>query len=33
MAIKIDADMMTLEIGGAVVATARQRPDGWWEGC
>ena len=31
MAIKIDEDMMTLEIGGAVIATARQRPDGWWE--
>jgi hypothetical protein len=31
MAIKIDEDMMTLEIGGVVIATARQRPDGWWE--
>ena len=31
MAIKIDENLMTLEIGGAVMATARQRSDGWWE--
>jgi len=31
MAIKIDEDLMTLEIDGAVIATARRRSDGWWE--
>jgi hypothetical protein len=31
MSIKINDDFMCLEIGGAVIATARQRPDGWWE--
>ena len=31
MTIKIDDDLMTLEIDGVVIATATQRPDGWWE--
>ena len=31
MAIKIDEDYMALEIDGGVIATARQRPSGWWE--
>ncbi len=31
MAIIIDDDFMSLEIDGQVVATARQRADGWWE--
>jgi hypothetical protein len=31
MAIKIDDDCMTLEIGGEVISQARQRPDGRWE--
>jgi hypothetical protein len=31
MAIKIDEECMTLEINGAVIATARQLPGGWWE--
>jgi hypothetical protein len=30
MAIKITEDFMELEINGAVIATARRRPDGWW---
>jgi hypothetical protein len=32
MAIKIeDDDLMSLEVDGAVLATARKRADGWWE--
>ena len=31
MSVKISDDFMCLEVGGAVIATARQRPDGWWE--
>lgn len=31
MAIKIDDDLMTLEIGGEVISQARRRPGGWWE--
>jgi hypothetical protein len=31
MSIKIDDDLMTLEIGGEVISQARRRPDGWWE--
>jgi hypothetical protein len=31
MSIKISDDFMCLEISGAVIATARQRPGGWWE--
>jgi hypothetical protein len=31
MAIKIDDDLMTLQIGDAVVAEARRRAGGWWE--
>ena len=31
MPIKISEDFMCLEIDGTVVATARKRPDGWWE--
>jgi hypothetical protein len=31
MSIKISNDFMRLEIGGQVIATARQRADGWWE--
>jgi hypothetical protein len=31
MSIKISDDFMYLEIGGQVIATARQRGDGWWE--
>ncbi|HUC57307.1 MAG TPA: hypothetical protein VMA95_07890, partial [Streptosporangiaceae bacterium] len=31
MAIKIDDNLMTLEIGGAVISEARRRPGGWWE--
>jgi hypothetical protein len=31
MAIKIEDDLMSLEVDGTVVATARKRPDGWWE--
>ena len=31
MAIKIDDDHMTLEIGGEVVAEARREPGGSWE--
>jgi hypothetical protein len=31
MAIKINDDLMTLEINGTVIATARRRPGGWWE--
>jgi hypothetical protein len=31
MSIKIDDGFMSLEIGGRVIATARQRTGGWWE--
>jgi hypothetical protein len=31
MAIKINDDFMCLEIYGAVIATTRERADGWWE--
>jgi hypothetical protein len=31
MPIKIEDDFMSLEVDGAVLATARKRPDGWWE--
>jgi hypothetical protein len=31
MAIKIDDDVMTLEIGGQVISEARRRSGGWWE--
>jgi hypothetical protein len=29
--IKINGDSMHLEIGGIVIATAKERTDGWWE--
>jgi hypothetical protein len=31
MTITINDDLMTLQIDGKVIATATQRPDGWWE--
>jgi hypothetical protein len=31
MAIKIDDDVMILEIDGAVISQAWRRPGGWWE--
>jgi hypothetical protein len=31
MSIKIDDGFMCLEIDGKVIATARERADGWWE--
>jgi hypothetical protein len=31
MAIRIDDHFMSLEIDGCIVATARERCDGWWE--
>jgi hypothetical protein len=31
VAIKIEDDLMSLEVDGAVLATARKRADGWWE--
>ena len=31
MSIKIDDDIMSLDIDGKVVATARLRAGGWWE--
>lgn len=31
MAIKIDDDLMTLEVDGMTVAVAKRRPGGWWE--
>jgi hypothetical protein len=31
MPIKIENDLMRLEVGGTVLATARKRADGWWE--
>jgi hypothetical protein len=31
MAININDDVMSLEINGKVIATARERGGGWWE--
>jgi hypothetical protein len=31
MSIKIEDDLMSLEVDGAVLATAKKRTDGWWE--
>ena len=31
MTLKINEDSMTLEVDGAVIATARQLTGGWWE--
>jgi len=31
MPIKIEDNLMSLEVDGAVLATARKRADGWWE--
>ena len=31
MPIKIEDDLMSLEVDGTVLATARKRADGWWE--
>jgi hypothetical protein len=31
VSIKINDDSMYLEIDGIVIATAKQRTDGWWE--
>ncbi len=31
MAIRIDDDLMTLEIDGTVIARARRLTGGWWE--
>lgn len=31
MSIKIDDGFMSLEVGGWVIATARERTGGWWE--
>jgi hypothetical protein len=31
MAIKIDDNLMTLEIGGKIISQARRRPEDWWE--
>jgi hypothetical protein len=31
MAIKIEDDLMSLEVDGAVLATAKKRAGGWWE--
>jgi hypothetical protein len=31
MAINIEDDRMSLEVGGTVLATASRRPGGWWE--
>jgi hypothetical protein len=31
MPIKIEDDLMSLEVDGTVLATARKRVDGWWE--
>jgi hypothetical protein len=31
VAININDDFMTLEIDGKIIATARERVDGWWE--
>jgi hypothetical protein len=29
--IKIDEDLMTLEVGGAIIASASRQPEGWWK--
>lgn len=31
MSIKVSEQYMCLEVSGVVIATARQRPDGWWQ--
>jgi hypothetical protein len=31
MGIRIEDDLMSLEIDGEVIATARERSGGWWE--
>jgi hypothetical protein len=31
MPIRIEDDLMRLEIDGTILATARKRADGWWE--
>ena len=31
MSIKINNDFMCLEMGGRIIAVARERIDGWWE--
>lgn len=31
MSIKISDPFMCLDVGGPVIATARERADGWWE--
>ena len=31
MPIKINDDFMYLEMGGKIIAVARERIDGWWE--
>jgi hypothetical protein len=31
MPIKIEDEFMSLEVDGAVLATARKRTEGWWE--
>jgi hypothetical protein len=31
MPIKIEDDLMSLEVDGAVLATAKKRAGGWWE--
>ena len=31
MAIKIEDDLMSLEVDGAVLATASKHANGWWE--
>jgi hypothetical protein len=31
LSIKIDEQYMRLEVAGVVIATAQQRPGGWWE--
>jgi hypothetical protein len=31
MPIKIEDNLMRLEVDGTVLATARKRADGWWE--
>ena len=31
MTIRINDDLMTLEIDGTVIATAQRRTGGWWE--
>ena len=31
MSIRINDDIMTLEVDGKVIAEAKRRPGGWWE--